>query len=202
MKILYWNSQELGNPHGIRALRDFIQCKDPNVMFLQETKLKARKMEATKTKQGFTCCLSVDCEGKGGGLALLWNCTTKLTVKHFSRDKGKQSIMVFYRFAWTFSGCRLMWYLGNFENALTWGWCRWFMGGGFNELLNNVEKQGGNPWPKRPMQNFKTTLDDCRLPDLGYTSNWFTWWNRQEEDENICERLNRFVTNKEWQSQF
>lgn len=52
------------------------------------------------------------------------------------------------------------------------------------------------------MQLFRITLDDCRQQDLGFEGNGFTWCNRREEEENICERLDRFVANREWQSQF
>lgn len=65
---------------------DLIQHDDPDILFLQETKLSTKKVEAIKIRLGFTCCLSVDCEGSKGGLALLWNSNKELTVMHFSKS--------------------------------------------------------------------------------------------------------------------
>lgn len=36
---------------------------------------------------------------------------------------------------------------------------------------------------------------DCELKDLGYVGTPFTWRNRQEKDDFICERRDRFVGN-------
>lgn len=43
-------------------------------------------MEGVKLQLGFSCCLGVDCEGKGGGLALLWDGNTDVHVKNFSKS--------------------------------------------------------------------------------------------------------------------
>jgi hypothetical protein len=48
------------------------------------------------------------------------------------------------------------------------------------------------------MEAFQTTLDDCRLMDLGYRGKKFTWNNGREGEEFIKERLDRVVANKEW----
>lgn len=65
---------------------DLIQHKDPDILFLQETKLPTKKVEAIKIRLGFTCYLGVDCEGRGGGLAFLWNSNTELTVMYFLKS--------------------------------------------------------------------------------------------------------------------
>jgi hypothetical protein len=46
--------------------------KKPNLVFLMETKLCQKKMEIIRIKLGFHNMFVVDCVGKNGGLALLW----------------------------------------------------------------------------------------------------------------------------------
>lgn len=70
MKILSWNVRGLGNPQGIRTLRDVIVKEGPDILFFQETRLKTQAVENCKYKLGFTNCLAVDCVGKSGGIAL------------------------------------------------------------------------------------------------------------------------------------
>lgn len=72
MKILSWNFHGLGIPQGIRALRDVIKKEVPDTLFLQETKLRARAIESCKYRFGFVNCISIECVGRSGGVALLW----------------------------------------------------------------------------------------------------------------------------------
>lgn len=47
--------------------------KDAQPVFLMETKLRRSKMEAIKSRLGFEGLFVVDCHGRSGGLALMWN---------------------------------------------------------------------------------------------------------------------------------
>ena len=48
------------------------------------------------------------------------------------------------------------------------------------------------------MDNFRSTLEDCGLKDLGFCGPKFTWSNRREPQALIQERLDRFVANSSW----
>ena len=48
------------------------------------------------------------------------------------------------------------------------------------------------------MDNFRKTLDDCELFDLGFTGYEFTWENRRDVREIIEEHLDRFCASVEW----
>ncbi|KAA3467760.1 reverse transcriptase [Gossypium australe] len=52
------------------------------------------------------------------------------------------------------------------------------------------------------MEAFRNTLEDCRLIDVGYTGNWFTWKRGNLPEMNIRERLDRGVANVNWMSMF
>lgn len=73
MNVLSWNCRGLGNPRRVRDLCRLVKEKKPKMVFLMETKLRAQRLEVMKYKVGFNCAFVVDCVGKGGGLALLWN---------------------------------------------------------------------------------------------------------------------------------
>ena len=44
----------------------------------------------------------------------------------------------------------------------------WICMGDFNEILHLGEKVGGSLRPERQMNNFKATINHCKLRDLGY----------------------------------
>ena len=56
----------------VGELRDLIRSYNPAVVFLSETKKKARAMEKPKWSLGFKSGVAVDCQGLSGGLALWW----------------------------------------------------------------------------------------------------------------------------------
>lgn len=73
--------------------------------------------------------------------------------------------------------------------------------GDFNGIFS-FEKRGGRLWDEKQMVAFKHTLEDCRLHDLGFSGQWFTWERGQLVDNNIHERLDRGVANSDWWIQF
>jgi hypothetical protein len=53
------------------------------------------------------------------------------------------------------------------------------------------------------LDRFKEALEDCKLSDLGYTRDPFTWRNnRQKSESYIRERLDRAVPMEEWCARF
>jgi hypothetical protein len=50
--------------------------------------------------------------------------------------------------------------------------------------------------------SFRNTISQCDLQDLGYKGNRFTWTNRQEGEQLIQSRLDRFFANSGWISLF
>ncbi|KAH1082010.1 hypothetical protein J1N35_021771 [Gossypium stocksii] len=50
------------------------------------------------------------------------------------------------------------------------------------------------------MNEFRTTLEDCGLNDLGYIGGWFTWERGRFLATNIRERLDRGVASLNWMS--
>ncbi|KAL8555997.1 hypothetical protein ACS0TY_003709 [Phlomoides rotata] len=74
--------------------------------------------------------------------------------------------------------------------------------GDFNEILWSWEKQGGNCSFTKHMDEFRKTISDLNLQDLGYQGNKFTWSNGWEGAANIQVRLDRALANPLWRIWF
>jgi hypothetical protein len=62
-------------------LRDLIRSYNPVVVFLSETKMKARAMDKLKWSLGFRNGVFVDCIGRIGGMALWWRDEVEVSVR-------------------------------------------------------------------------------------------------------------------------
>ena len=69
----------------------------------------------------------------------------------------------------------------------------WIMIGDHNEKQFLHEKEDCNPRSQQYMQAFQNAIDDCRLRDLGFVGDPFTWRRGQ-----IWERLDRGLVNDAW----
>lgn len=79
----------------------------------------------------------------------------------------------------------------------------WLVAGDFNEILYGHEKQGGKIRAQGLMDNFKETLKECELTDLGFEGDMFTWRNNSRTKEGyIRERLDRAIANSSWRNRF
>ena len=52
------------------------------------------------------------------------------------------------------------------------------------------------------MQQFRATLLQCRLVDLGFQGNIYTWNNGRDGDDFVQERLDRACATVEWRDMF
>ena len=86
MIALVWNCRGLGNPHAIRALNNILREQVLDFVFLSETKLLRGEMEALKRRLGFVNGFYVDCQNRGGGLALLWRDDVQLSIMRLQRS--------------------------------------------------------------------------------------------------------------------
>lgn len=72
----------------------------------------------------------------------------------------------------------------------------WLVIGDFNEIIFQKEKSGGPQRSEKLMHNFRTTLVQCGLKDLGHFRNFFTWSNKHKTNTFTKERLDRVVANQ------
>lgn len=180
MKTMCWNVRRLGNPKTFRSISHGIRHHNPILLFFMETKCKANAKNINKIKRSFNYsgCFAMDCNGRSGGLCLLWKEEMNVTIRSFSQFHIDASVLWdpgLYgnpntnqrKFTWD-----LICILHNQDESA------WIIGGDFNATLSYEEKEGGAPTRESQMDMFRNVLDECELQDLDYLSEMYTWSNR------------------------
>lgn len=167
-------------------------------------------MESFKWKLGMSNMIARSCEGKSGGLALLWKKDVNIELRNLSRYHINVEVIEGDGFRWRFTGIygepasqrkNVTWKLLNILNQQL--RLPWLCAGDFNEVLYTHEKRGGPDRPQAAMERFRLALAECGLRDLGYTGDKFTWRNHSHiASKYIKERLDRAVGNQDWCNKF
>lgn len=210
MRLTVWNCRGLGNGPAVRGLLDLQKQVDPDVLFLSETKMDKRRMEKIKWLLGMKNMVVRDCEGKSGGLALLWKKEVVLILHNYSKYHIDVEVVEQDGFRWRFTG--IYGEPSSDKRGVTWKLLRilnqqlnlpWLCAGDFNEILYNHEKKGGPSRTHNQMEGFRTALTDCGLRDLGYFGDKYTWRNHSwDASRYIKERLDRVIASRGWCTRF
>lgn len=83
MSVIGWNCQGLGLPCKIQFLKDIIRQEKPVFIFLSETISSRQKMEWVCSQLGYEGLLTVEPNGRSGGLALIWKEARQATLLSF-----------------------------------------------------------------------------------------------------------------------
>ncbi|KAL0355426.1 UNVERIFIED_CONTAM: LINE-1 retrotransposable element O protein [Sesamum radiatum] len=195
----------LGSPWTVRTLKELIQLHKPGLVFLSETKCKARRCARVKELVNYYS-VGVDSVGKGGGLILLWRKDVEVWLQSFSSHHIDATVKsVDCKDRWRFTG--FYGYPEVHNRKLGWGLLRqlarqstrpWICTRDFNEILEQHEKQGTIPRAQWQMRDFKECLIDCDLYDLGFQGDMFTWCNNCEAPYTVRARLDRALGNHGW----
>lgn len=213
IKILSWNCRGLGSPRAINALKRVLTLENPQIIFLSETKLKAWEMEGVKNKLRNFNMVAVCCEGEGrrrrGGVAMLWSAKVDMSIQSFSLLHIDSHVCINGAEPWRFTGvygypedslkhqtCDLIQQL-RYESQLP-----WICGGDFNLMMVSGEKKGGNSFNMSDAQMFRDVVEKCELRDMGFVGHEYTWSNNQPCENNIQERLDRFLGCDNWKNLF
>jgi hypothetical protein len=208
MKLISWNSQGLGNPRAVRAFKKLMATHQPDIIFLMETKLKATQFYFLRSFKDTYDYHNIDCSvsggGRAGGLAILWKPCT-FTSNIINSEFHYIDMLITSQLnpiSWRATGiygypktqdkfltCQLVNDLSCINNNPNW-------------LLYSEEKSGGNPLDPNLTTSFKNTINHCDLQDLGYKGNIFTWTNRQQGEQLIESRLDRFLATTNWITMF
>jgi exonuclease III len=210
MIALSWNCRGLGNPQTVRDLYRLVKEKRPSLVFLMETKLQAKRLEYIRVRMGFDSAFVVDSVGRSGGLVLLWKGDIFVEIQNYSRRHINAIVRICENGPqWKFTGFyghpdatkrRESWCLLEF--LMSFQPVPWLCMGDFNEIIQESEKFGVRRKSRRQMADFRAVLEKCQLEDLGYVGSHFTWWNMQEGDNFIKERLDRALANNKWMDFF
>ncbi|PNX81632.1 endonuclease/exonuclease/phosphatase family protein, partial [Trifolium pratense] len=209
MIILSWNCRGLSTPNAIPNLRRLAQKHRPDVLFLSETLSKSHQLERIRVLLKYESCLSIDVEGRSGGLAILWNDKLKCKIVNYSRnfinveveeaEKGVWRLTCYYGFpergrrreAWDM--------LRDLRNMSSLPWC---IIGDFNDLLSQEDKVGNHPHPNWLCTGFRNAVSDCDLTDIQLEGHRFTWIKSRGTPHVIEERLDRAMASSDWLALF
>lgn len=166
------------------------------MIFLAETNGTSHNIEKLKGSWNLNG-VSVDKNGLSRGLALLWRKHVSLDLLSFSKNHIDSMV----RFEEGGNSVRVTGIYGESESwnrGRTWDLIRslhgqysahWFLGGDYNEIMSNMEKQGGGLRSLAQLEAFGHTLSDCGLMDLGYLGTPFTWSNDRVAPHTMLCRL-------------
>lgn len=85
MSLLCWNCRGLGGRSAVPNIRDLVTRLKPQVISLIETKIySSERWQNVRCRIGFQHCFWVSAVGNSGGLAVMWNPGTDLTIVNYS----------------------------------------------------------------------------------------------------------------------
>lgn len=74
--------------------------------------------------------------------------------------------------------------------------------GDFNKILDESERRGGIPTPVWRMRQFRETITEVGLTDLGFHGFPFTGSDNRLEPATIWRRLDRVLATTKWSLQY
>lgn len=182
MSVMAWNCRGLGCPRTVRELKSIISRKQPQFVFIMETKIARTKAEFLKTSMGFDNLFYVDSKGLSGGLALFWKGKNVASLISYSSNHIDISVNTGANENWRLTG--FYGFPSRRDRLKSWNLLRslkvksdlpWLVISDFNDLLRQTEKRGGRPHPNALLQGFVETLEYCELFDLGMNGYAYTW---------------------------
>ncbi|KAK8351680.1 hypothetical protein V6Z11_A05G048900 [Gossypium hirsutum] len=200
MKFLSWNCRGVGNPATVRELKQLLVANVPDIVFLCETKINSNGFHRIRSLCRMEGCLAMDSDGKSGGLALLWRDGINVSIQNYSKFHIDSLVRLEDDVVLRFTG-----FYGQSDPSSrlqAWNMLRrvhcsvnegWIIGGDFNAILNDSEKEGGQRKPNVLMEEFSNILEELKLVDVKPCNGWFTWTNNREGDRLVKEKLDRFV---------
>ncbi|TYJ17202.1 hypothetical protein E1A91_A09G035900v1 [Gossypium mustelinum] len=200
MKILSWNCRGARNQATVRELKQLLVANVPDIVFLCETKIKSNGFQRICNLCRMEGYLAVDSEGKSRGLALMWRAGVNVSIQNYSKFHIDSLVRLEDDAVLRFTG-----FYGQTDSSQrqqAWNMLRrvsdkvtegWIVGGDFNAILNDSEKEGGRCKPKILIEDFGNFLEELKLTDVKPCNRWFTWTYNREGDRLVKERLDRFV---------
>ncbi|XP_030958722.1 uncharacterized protein LOC115980633 [Quercus lobata] len=207
MNILIWNSRGALKPSFQTDIHELARRHNPAILVVMETKLGGSKAKEVSDRLPFDGAILTETIGFTGGLWLLWN-EDQVEIQELAKTEQEIHIEVKVRasnLSWIFSaiyasprsekGC-ILW--NNLSKVADLHNKPWIMAGDFNKPLVQEDQFGGRGVSVNRSLAFKDCLDFCNMVDMGFSGPRYTWTNKQDINNLILERIDRFFMNPDW----
>ncbi|KAL8155863.1 hypothetical protein AgCh_001059 [Apium graveolens] len=183
--------------------------KRPNFIFLCETLCDDNKVQSLRRGLGYGGSFSVACQGRGGGLAMLWRDVDEAEVMGYSQNHIDITTRVAGMIEWRLTGL-----YGEPNRSLrenTWNLMRilkdrsnlpWVLMGDFNNVTSQADKRGGLAYPNRLVEGFQSAISDCNMFEIDLLGHQFTWERGRGTDNWAEVRLDRAFGDTRWMDSF
>ncbi|XP_059315426.1 uncharacterized protein LOC132066044 [Lycium ferocissimum] len=200
-KALFWNIRSVNTQKSFERLIDLKRRHHYSIIGLMEPFQDPIAIEEYRRKLGYQNC-KVNCSGKiwifwtDEWLGVVISESEQQVTLQLTHSSLNQSVLVSVVYAKCARDEReelweAMVELANQHDL------PWIIGGDFNVIVSDEEKQGGLPVSSNETLDFSTCIQSCGLIDVGFTGSKFTWWNGRTEEECIFKRLDRILVNQQ-----
>ncbi|XP_026419856.1 uncharacterized protein LOC113315820 [Papaver somniferum] len=222
MRIIAWNCQRFADKKPRDHLKDLISRYNPDVIFISEEKLGEAKMLKLVIPYNFPNHKLISSRGLAGGIILLWkdgfsfniiNCDSWIINCSVQDDPSKPT--------WLLTCMYGSPYPNNKEKK--WRYIRdlstsvqqpWVIIGDLNLIFqsedrissNNISRTTSSSSPSYTSSSrdapFISLIREAGLDDMSYTGKYFTWSSNVHGTGIRRSRLDRALTNDEWDISF
>jgi len=199
--------EDLPKPRQFEHSGPFCHLHSPDIIFICESKSPLFPDQNPFPRMGFPLLFQVPASGSKGGLVVA--CKLGIDAEPVTQNNHQISILIYsdpISNPWmvTFAHVPSIWhdcisFWLDIEHTGNRFWGHWLLIGDLNAILSSVEKYGGRrSLGSTSYNNFLDFVQSNGLIDLSYSSNPFTWNNERQGRENLWERLDRGLSNKDW----
>ncbi|GMI80362.1 hypothetical protein HRI_001705500 [Hibiscus trionum] len=203
LKIISWNIRGLGRRKKARAIRNMVNERKPQFLFVQETKLSSFPQAVLRSMgcdRRFEFCWA-PAEGSADGLISLWDPNAFVKTLDYTT---KRIVVVIGKLKGSEMECGMMNVYGPTIEVEKDGFFKeildemrkhnvvWVIGGDFNAITSMEEKQGLS-WNYTAMENFRSFIQKAKLMNLPLADGLYTWSNNREPPTFV--RLDKFLVN-------
>lgn len=200
-----WNCRGVGKPSFEIVARDLIHNYKPTIFIILETRLSGGRARDIVQRLGYNSSLIVDALGFSGGLWMLWN-KEDVDIKATSISRWAIHAVVNVQRVkpWTLSSVYaspnpiLRAVVSDELKKVSTLDCPISILGDFNVLAKISDKKGGVIPSYNHLRELNDLMNTCNLITKDAAGPKFTWTNKQINGKNIQEKLDRLLTNDDW----
>jgi hypothetical protein len=187
-----------------------VRGRNPDVVFLMETKMSIERMELLRKRFGFFGGVAFPANGLSGGLCLWWRKGIVMNALRVTKNVCEMVVRGDDREGdWILYGVYGPPYANEYQAfwdsmSVTTGreGRPWVLVGDLNQISSAGDKSGGRAVSWRASGILRNFLDMSGGVDLGAVDGHFTWSDGRDPSVRIRERLDRAIASPEWMCKF